>query len=264
MSAPGAAPSPGEPDPPGGAPAGAARPSLAEMYGHAYRRAYETGANAGATLLTYQHRDGFTHVQDVAEYFAEAGEWWSTDVLACGMAAGRVLDIGCGAGRHALALAAAGHEVVGVEPSVDAVAVARQRGVDARVGSMLEPPGGIGTFDTLMLAGGGLHLLYLPEHGRTALLRLAELAGPGARLVGTCPAPPEPEGPEEPEHSWDYRLRVEHGGERTGWSEWGATVLLPADRLGALVDGTPWKIAEVVHAEPPDVPGYVARLDFTG
>lgn len=43
----------------------------------------------------------------------------------------RVLDVGCGPGRHALALAAAGFDVVGVDISADFVALATDRAVTA-------------------------------------------------------------------------------------------------------------------------------------
>jgi len=42
----------------------------------------------------------------------------------------RVLDVGCGPGRHALGLAAAGIEVVGVDISHDFVALARERAAE--------------------------------------------------------------------------------------------------------------------------------------
>src|SRR3981081_1615122 len=50
-------------------------------------------------------------------------------VDALGLEAGeRVLDVGCGPGRHALALARRGIEVVGVDLSEDFVALAREAG----------------------------------------------------------------------------------------------------------------------------------------
>jgi len=48
-------------------------------------------------------------------YFAEYDEWpeWQKAAIQC--ASGRVLDIGCGAGRHALYLQEQGFEVVGID-----------------------------------------------------------------------------------------------------------------------------------------------------
>jgi SAM-dependent methyltransferase len=47
-----------------------------------------------------------------------------------------VLDLGCGTGRHAIALTRRGIEVVGVDRAKEMVAIACRRGVDARVGDM--------------------------------------------------------------------------------------------------------------------------------
>jgi SAM-dependent methyltransferase len=52
--------------------------------------------------------------------------------------AGRLLDVGCGRGDLGAWLVQRGWSVVGVEPSADACAVARARGVDARVGTLAE------------------------------------------------------------------------------------------------------------------------------
>lgn len=239
--------------------------SLAQMYGYAYRRAHESGARPGTTLLTYQFRDGSSHTEDVASYFAGPEDWWQVDVMACERAAGRVLAIGCGAGRHALAVARNGHEVIGVEPSADAVTVARDRGLDTRLGSLLDLPEGLGTFDTVLLAGGGLHLVFLAEHQRRALAVLAGIANPGAQLVGTCALLPDGSDPPGFEASaFDYRLRVTHGAEVTAWSSWGSTALLPPEHLRELVSGTPWTVEEVYQAMPPDVPSYLARLRLDG
>jgi SAM-dependent methyltransferase len=56
---------------------------------------------------------------------------------------GRLLDVGCGRGDLAASWIDSGWEVIGIEPSADAAAVATARGADARVGTLatveLEP-----------------------------------------------------------------------------------------------------------------------------
>lgn len=58
-----------------------------------------------------------------------------TALVAAGIipAGGRVLDVGCGGGREAIFLAQCGFEVVGVDISRSALAIARQRAQEARV-----------------------------------------------------------------------------------------------------------------------------------
>jgi SAM-dependent methyltransferase len=74
---------------------------------------------------------------------------------------GRVLDIGCGTGEHALMAAALGLEAVGFDPARTAISKAedkaRQRGLDVRflVASALDATemGALGMFDTVLDCG---------------------------------------------------------------------------------------------------------------
>jgi len=54
--------------------------------------------------------------------------------------AGRLLDVGCGRGDLGSWFIRRGWSVTGVEPSPEACAVARQRGLDARAGTLAEVP----------------------------------------------------------------------------------------------------------------------------
>jgi SAM-dependent methyltransferase len=63
--------------------------------------------------------------------------------LSAGRPRGRLLDVGCGRGDLAASWIARGWEVLGVEPSPQAAAIARRRGAEVRVGTLdsvaLEP-----------------------------------------------------------------------------------------------------------------------------
>src|SRR4051812_19697081 len=62
-------------------------------------------------------------------YFAEHDDWPSHEREVIGAARGRVLDVGCGAGRVMLHLQARGMEVSGFDVSPNALEVCRRRGV---------------------------------------------------------------------------------------------------------------------------------------
>ena len=75
-------------------------------------------------------------------------------------AVGRVLDVGCGAGRYALYLQEQGLEVVGIDVSPLAIDVCRRRGLrDARLLSVEEVDASLGKFDTVLMLGHNLALL---------------------------------------------------------------------------------------------------------
>jgi SAM-dependent methyltransferase len=104
----------------------------------------------------------------------------------------RVLDVGCGPGRHALALARRGMNVVGIDHSAEFVALARDtaraEGLDTvqfrelDVRELNEPP----TYDAVIcLCQGGFGLLGGRED--TALVaRFAHALRPGGRLALTA------------------------------------------------------------------------------
>lgn len=105
-----------------------------------------------------------------------------------GLAAGmRVLDAGCGPGRHALALAARGIEVVGVDLSPDFMALARAAAGDLPVEFAVADVREL-AYDTefdaaICLCQGGFGLLGGRDTEHEVLARFARSLRPGGRLA---------------------------------------------------------------------------------
>ena len=104
------------------------------------------------------------------------------------LAAGaRVLDVPCGSGRHALALAARGYAVTGVDVSAEAIGHARAAAADAGLGvrlhcaDMRDLPGS-GSFDAAICLGNCLGYLDIPGL-REFAAALAVAVRPGGGLV---------------------------------------------------------------------------------
>lgn len=97
--------------------------------------------------------------------------------------AGRGLDVGCGRGDLAAALAGRGWRMAGVEPSAAACAAARNRGVDALRGTLstvsLEP----GAYDAVMFR----HSLEHTSDPVAALRDVAVALAPGGLVLITVP-----------------------------------------------------------------------------
>jgi SAM-dependent methyltransferase len=89
----------------------------------------------------------------------------------------RVLEIGCGDGRVAARLAAAGFRVLGIDTDEEEIALAQQRGVEARVADALEIGGG--PFDAIAFTRSLHHI----ERLDAALDRARGLLAPGGRLL---------------------------------------------------------------------------------
>lgn len=92
-----------------------------DVYGEAIH-AHHAGEES---FKIVERDDGYIGPPDDPElYFSLSDEWAEREHVAMDRAEGRVLDVGCGAGRHPLYLQEQGHEVVGIDNSASAVTLA--------------------------------------------------------------------------------------------------------------------------------------------
>src|SRR5688572_3246111 len=66
---------------------------------------------------------------DAGLYFTGYDEWHDLERQAIDKARGKILDIGCGAGRHSLYLQDKGFDVTGIDNSPGAIKVCKLRGL---------------------------------------------------------------------------------------------------------------------------------------
>jgi len=154
---------------------------------NAFGRLLQAYLDGDDGLEIVERDDGFVGVAGRASaYFTPERAWPAHERAALAWARGRVLDIGCGAGRHGLALQERGLAVVGVDTSPRAIAVCTRRGLrEARVLDVarLSPDAGLGAFDTLLLLGANLGLLGSAAGARTLLGRLHAVTSARARII---------------------------------------------------------------------------------
>lgn len=101
----------------------------------------------------------------------------------------RILDLGAGIGRHALALAAMGHHVKALdaaEASVEAITVAAQAlglTIQTHLGPMTELPFATATFDHVL----SWNVIYHGDEGivRRTLAEIARVTCPGGSVMAT-------------------------------------------------------------------------------
>ncbi|MFW6136021.1 MAG: class I SAM-dependent methyltransferase, partial [Chloroflexota bacterium] len=105
----------------------------------------------------------------------------------------RILDVGCGTGRHALELARRGYDVVGVDLSASMIdqgrEVARAEGVDVTftVGDARALPYDADFDVALVLCEGGFSLMETDAMDRLILQNVARALRPGGELLMTAP-----------------------------------------------------------------------------
>lgn len=135
--------------------------------------------------------DGFTQEgagPDV--YLAEFKDWPVAERRSLRHVRGRVLDVGCGAGRVALELQRRGLEVVGLDSSPLAVEAARRRGVREVWSAPLEELGdALSSFDALVLFGNNFGIFATPSRAHRQLRYLARHTAPGAVIFAESTNP---------------------------------------------------------------------------
>lgn len=138
--------------------------------------------------------DGIEFEIETEEYFTLEGELAALDRIALERARGRVLDVGAGAGRHALALQAKGCEVVAIDVSPVCVELCRERGVrDARVLDVMTvgsagPDDELGRFDTLLFGMQTIGVAGSAAALHGLLVRLRTRLAPGGCILADSSA----------------------------------------------------------------------------
>jgi SAM-dependent methyltransferase len=141
-------------------------------------------------------------------------------------AAAPVLDIGCGPGRHLAALAAAGHEGLGLDLSPVAVRLARARGAEAILRSVFADVPRAGAWATALLLDGNIGIGGAPV---ALLARTRALVAPGGAVLVEV-GPPDA-------RTRRVRVRLETNGAISPWFGWatvGARGIAPVARAAGL------------------------------
>lgn len=102
------------------------------------------------------------------------------------LARGPVLDVGCGPGRHVLALAQANVAVLGIDISNAFLAVARRDGAAVLRCSVFDEVPGAGSWGSALLLDGNVGIGADPG---ALLQRVRELLAPGGRILLEAQAP---------------------------------------------------------------------------
>jgi SAM-dependent methyltransferase len=135
-------------------------------------------------------------------------------------AAAPVLDVGCGPGRHVRALARRGVLAVGLDISLAAVRLARERGAAVVHGSVFDRVPGAGAWRSALLLDGNIGIGGDPR-------RLLRRVGRLLRTDGCVLVETEPPGVA----TRVVRARLETA---SGASDWFGWALVGADGIGAL------------------------------
>lgn len=121
--------------------------------------------NGENAIEVIERDDGFIDASAFFQmYFREYKDWSDCQKKAMRYVKGRILDIGCGAGRHSLYIQEKGFDVLATDISPLAIKVCRMRGIKkTKALPITQVTSSLGTFGTILLLGGNFGLIYFAD-----------------------------------------------------------------------------------------------------
>ncbi len=210
--------------------------------------------------------DGYFDSSDVGRsYFADYRRWPDIEKKSMRFVRGKVLDIGCGAGRVLLHLQKRGFDVLGIDVSPLALEVCRRRGASqVKPLSIMQISRRIGIFDTVIMFGNNFGLVGNPLRARRIFKRLFGMTTPNARILAETVNPAATHIKEHLDYQrknlkegklpGQLRLRVRHKRFVTPWFEY---LFVSPEEMSRIVSDTGWMISRLIESNGPQ---YIAVL----
>lgn len=225
-------------------------------------------ANGGTDPEVFEREDGYQLIGGGRSvYVAPVRQWYDAERWAIKQAQGRILDIGCGAGRVSLELQRRGADVVATDASALAVRAARTMGVE-RVWrkSIADLNLELKKFDTFVLYGNNFGVLGTPTATRRWFQKWAHLTHPHARILAgsTNPYCGGAPGMTRPYYHLNQTigrapgqvaLRYRYQSNVGSWFKW---LFVSQSEMRTMLEGTGWVVESVVASKPSEP--YVAIL----
>lgn len=235
----------------------------------AFGQAIMDHLRGGPVPIVIERDDGYVDVDNTRHYFAPYRSWPVHQRRALRYARGRVLDVGCGAGRHALHLQAKGLPVMGIDASPLAGRVCRRRGLrQVRTLPIEEIPRFRQPFDTILMLGNNLGLFGNAAKAKRLLARFLDITTDRARIIAETLDPYRTPNPVHARYHQRNRRRGRMPGQvrirvryqlRVG--PWFDYLLVSPEELDAMVDGTGWHVARILDSGDSL---YIAVLEKSG
>ncbi len=194
-----------------------------------------------------------------AIYFHDYDEWEEYEKSAMGAVTGRVLDVGCGAGRHSLYLQGIGHDVLSLDNSPLAIEVAKRRGVHESVlMPITQASSKLGLFDTIIMMGNNFGLAANRRRARWLFRRFNKMTSSTGIVIATSLNPHTTDDPVHLKYHENnrqrgrlvgqVRIRVRYRDYKGLWFDY---LLVSREEMEVLIDGTGWFISEIIESQGP-------------
>jgi len=206
------------------------------------------------TPLMIRRDDGYVEKERFLDIvFSECDKWDELERMALEHVKGRVLDVGCGAGRHSLWLQEKGFEVVAVDVSPLAVEVSKSRGVrDCRVMDATNLSFSPNSFDTILLMGNNFGVAGNVEGTKRMFEKFYQITSKDAIVIVTSRNPIATNNPEHLKYHELNRKRGRPIGQVTiqleykgGVGDWFDLLLASPDEMEEICKPVGWSLAQI-------------------
>jgi SAM-dependent methyltransferase len=213
--------------------------------------------------------DGYIDAMSLKGYFSDYEDWHQIEQKALEFVKGRVLDIGCGAGRHSLYLQKKGFDVLGIDVSPLAIKVCKLRGLKkAKVMSIDEANFQPKSFDTIIMMGNNFGLFGGVKKARRLLRRFYKMTSESALIIATTRDPYKTDNPAHLEYHNLNKKKGRMGGQvrirsrfRKYVGQWFDYLMVSKKEMKEIIKETGWKARQFIDSEDAQ---YVAIIEKDG
>lgn len=213
--------------------------------------------NDGEGLMIIERDDGNVGVDSAEKYFVPPKQWLKYERKAIKYAKGRVLDIGCGAGRHALYLQKKKRDVLGIDISPLSVKLCLARGLKK---ALIMPISDIGkfepeSFDSILMMGQNWGLMGSASKAKEYLKKMHNITTPKGRIIAMSQNPYSTTDKDHKDYHKQNRskrrlpgqlkIRIRHGKQTTDWFDY---LFVSRAEMEKILKGTGWEIKKAFES----------------
>jgi cyclopropane fatty-acyl-phospholipid synthase-like methyltransferase len=225
-----------------------------DAYGH---EVYDHLLGKGGFEIVERDDGYFDATPGPRMYFSEYRDWPAIEKKAMRFVRGRVLDIGCGAGRHSLYLQNKGFDVLGIDNSPLAIKVCKLRGLKrVQVMPITKITSKLGRFSTILMLGNNFGLFGSFKRARWLLQRFHSIAEEKARIIAGTRDIYQTDEPQHLEYHernrrrgrmpGQIRLRIRYKKYVTPWFDY---LMVSQEEMHEILEGTGWKVERFLEGE---------------
>jgi SAM-dependent methyltransferase len=233
-----------------------------DAFGHALLAVHK-GEEVNETI---ERDDGFFDSMSTRGYFSDYETWSPIEQKAMQFVEGRILDIGCGAGRHSLYLQRKGFDALGIDVSPLALKVCRERGLKKlKLMSIERLDFKPKSFDTILMMGNNFGLFGNRNKAKRLLRKFYKMTSEDALIVASSRDPYKTDNPAHLQYhrmnkrkgrmSGQVKIRIRYEKYKGRWFDY---LMVSKEEMTQILSNTGWKTREFLDTGDPY---YIAILE---